>query len=99
MQYEVKASQHIRGVAIVTAPPDDPAHRLACAFSGGKYSPRECGYRMDAVRLKRFALAARLGCSSPDGETVTWSSRTGKAHFRFAPHHPERYLKAIAKQP
>ena len=99
MIYEVKASQHIRGVTIVTAPPGDPAGRLACAFSSGKFSPRECGYRMDAVRLKRFMLAARLGCTSEDGETVTWKSRSGRARYQFEPAHPDKVLRAISQEP
>lgn len=103
MQYEVNQSTHIRGVAIVRPLDGDattsPTARLASAFSGGKFYERERGYRMSAISLNHFMQAARLGCVSPDGETVLWTSRSGHAVYRFGPMHPDRFLKAIGKEP
>lgn len=100
--YIVKASQFIRGVAIVQpadgAPTGETA-RLCEAFSGGKYSYREHGYRMSAVTLKYFTKAARLGCKSRDGATVEWESPDGERFATFDPKHPQRALAAIAIRP
>ena len=100
--YEVRPSTYIRGVAIVEPldmPTDAPAQtrttRLCAAFSQGKYSPRERGYRMDSVTLHCFTRALRLGCDSDDGKTIKWRSPDGKLSHHFSARHPKKALCQI----
>lgn len=100
--YEVRASSYIRGVAIVSPADGSPTSdiaRLCEAFSGGRFSFREHGFRMNSVALKHFMRAARLGCKSSDGQTVDWQSPSGEKFYTFSAKHPARALRCISQEP
>lgn len=99
--YFVERSKFIRGMAIVQpadGAPNGPVARLCEAFSGGKYSFREHGWRMSSITLKYFVKAASLGCRSRDGVAVEWESASGDRAHSFDPRHPAKALARIARE-
>lgn len=104
MQYEISQSRYSRGMSIIACPPEDAdasmsdVARLACAFSGNRYSTRERGFLVSAETLKNFSRAVRLGCKSEDGATVEWESQSRERFYRFSAKHPATALRCIARE-
>ena len=98
--YEIRASRYVRGMQLIVVPPEDDlvtktkAAKLAEALCRGRYSYRECGYLANAVTVRYFMRALRLGVEAVNCDVLEWTEPGGARSHRFSAKYPRNGFAA-----